>query len=288
MAGFDWTVPCAVAADGGLIANHGRILAAAPACRHRERNEGVGNAEFWAHSCSNRMGNQKSMSDMTRPVAVLVDGDNISGKNAAPILGIAMKHGDPIVVRAYLDAQQASCWHGAIGYRLIHAGSGKNATDVLLTIDAMDLVHAKTAMHFVIATSDGDFTHLAVRLRELGANVIGVGEAKAPRKFRASCSSFVELDAQPAVKLVPKAPTGVTELDLKIRAMIAQHSKKGEGMRIASLAPRMHVEHGIKISALRERNWRSYLSARPGLFDLDPRGPEAMVRFRPQGFVAAA
>jgi len=234
------------------------------------------------------MENQNAASDMTQPVALLVDGDNISGRNAAAILGIAMKHGDPIVVRAYLDAQRASDWHGAIGYRLIHAGSGKNAADILLAIDAMDLVHSRTAMRFIIATSDGDFTHLAVRLRELGAKVIGVGEAKAPRMFRASCSTFVELGVQPTVKLVLKAPTGVTELDLKIRAMIAQHSKKGAGMRITALAPKMHVEHGIKISTLPEKTWRNYLTARPALFDVDPRGPEAMVRFRPEGFATAA
>jgi uncharacterized protein (TIGR00288 family) len=225
---------------------------------------------------------------MTQPVAVLVDGDNISGKNAASILGIAMKHGDPVVVRAYLDAQRSSDWHAAIGYRLMHAGTGKNATDILLAIDAMDLVHAKAAMHFIIATSDGDFTHLAVRLRELGAKVIGVGEAKAPRTFRASCTTFVELSAQSTVKLVPKEPTGVTELDRKIRAMIAQHSKQGSGMRITELAPKMHVEHGIKISTLPEKTWRSYLAARPALFDLDARGPDAMVRFRPEGFATAA
>lgn len=170
---------------------------------------------FGRNSPVTGMETQKTVSDMTQPVAVLVDGDNISGKNAASILGIAMKHGDPVVVRAYLDAQRASDWHGAIGYRLIHAGSGKNATDILLAIDAMDLVHSKAAMCFIIATSDGDFTHLAVRLRELGARVIGIGEAKATRMFRASCSSFVELGAQPTVKLVPKVPTGVTELDLK-------------------------------------------------------------------------
>lgn len=228
------------------------------------------------------------VSEMNQPVAVLVDGDNISGKNAAAILGIAMKHGDPIVVRAYLDAQRASDWHSAIGYRLIHAGSGKNAADILLAIDAMDLVHSRNAMRFIIATSDGDFTHLAVRLREHGAKVIGIGEAKAPHMFRASCTSFVELAAKPTVKLVTVTPTGIADLDLKIRAMIAQHSKKGAGMRIAELAPKMHVAHGIKISTLPERTWRSYLTARPTLYDVDPRGPEAMVRFRPEGFAAAA
>jgi uncharacterized protein (TIGR00288 family) len=230
------------------------------------------------------MENQKTVSDMTQPVAVLVDGDNISGKNAAAILGIAKEHGDPIVVRAYLDAQRASDWHGAIGYRLLHAGSGKNASDILLAIDAMDLVHAKTAMRFIIATSDADFTHLAVRLRELGAKVVGVGETKAPHMFRASCSTFVELDTNPSVKLVAKVPTSVTELDLKIRAMIAQHSEKGAGIRIAALAPKMHLTHGLKISTLPEKNWRNYLTARSALYNVDPRGPEAMVRFRPEGF----
>lgn len=234
------------------------------------------------------IGTQKTVSDMAQPLAVLVDGDNIGGKNAASILGIAMQHGDPVVVRAYLDVHRASDWHGASGYRLMHAGTGKNAADVLLAIDAMDLVHAKTAMRFIIATSDGDFTHLAVRLREHGAKVIGIGEAKAPHMFRASCSSFVELAAKPTVKLVTVAPTGVADLDLKIRAMIAQHSKKGAGMRIVELAPKMHVAHGIKISALPERTWRSYLTARPTLYIVDPRGPEAMVRFRPEGFASAA
>lgn len=226
--------------------------------------------------------------DMAQPVAVLVDGDNIGGKNAATILGIASKHGNPAVVRAYLDAQRASDWHGAIGYRLLHAGSGKNATDILLAIDAVELSYARGIKSFIIATSDGDFTHLSVRLRELGAIVIGVGEAKAPRAFRASCTSFVELGAQPTVKLVPKTQTGVTELDQKIRAMIAMHSKKGAGMRIVELAPKMHVQHGIKISTLPEKNWRNYLKARPALFDLDARGPEAMVRFRPEGFADVA
>ena len=72
----------------------------------------------------------------------------------------------------------------------------------------------------------------------------------------------------------------MTDLDQKVRAMIAQHSKNGTNMRIIDLATRMHVEHGIRISTLPEKTWHSYLIARPCLFDLDPRGPEAMVRFR--------
>lgn len=226
--------------------------------------------------------------DMAQSVAVLVDGDNISGKHAAAILGIAAKHGDPSVVRAYLDAKLASDWHASIGYRLVHAGSGKNAADILLALDAMELILSRGMQCFIIATSDGDFTHLALRLREHGAKVIGIGEAKAPQSFRATCSNFVEVGTQNALKIVPRTLAGVTEMDQNIRAMIAAHSKKGAGMRIVELAPKMHVQHGIRISAFPDKTWRSYLLARPALFDLDPRGPEAMVRFRPEGFTQVA
>lgn len=214
---------------------------------------------------------------MAQPVAVLVDGDNISGK-----------HGDPYVVRAYLDAKLASDWHASIGYRLVHAGSGKNAADILLALDAMELILSRGMRCFIIATSDGDFTHLALRLREHGAKVIGIGEAKAPQCFRATCSHFVEVGTPMALKLVPRTSAGVTEMEENIRAMIAAHSKKGAGMRITELGSKMHAQHGIRISSFPDKTWRSYLLARPALFDLDPRGPEAMVRFRPEGFSQVA
>jgi len=221
---------------------------------------------------------------MAHPVSVLVDGDNISGKHAGKILEVAAQHGEPTVVRVYADVQRPSDWHGAVGYRMLHAGTGKNAADLLLALDAMEMVLSKNVMRFVIASSDGDFTHLATRLRELGAKVIGIGEEKAPPAFRACCTNFVELRQTPAKRPVPKPAAGVTELDQQIRAMIAAHSKKGAGMRITDLAPKMHSQHGVRISTFPERSWRAYLNARPELYDLDPRGPEAMVRFRPEGF----
>jgi hypothetical protein len=72
-------------------------------------------------------------------VSVLVDGDNISGKHAAQIRSIAIERGDPSVLRVYTDAQRPSVWHGAIGYRMLHAGTGKNAADILLALGAMEL-----------------------------------------------------------------------------------------------------------------------------------------------------
>jgi hypothetical protein len=221
-----------------------------------------------------------------RRIAVLVDGDNVSPALAARIAAEAALHGRTDIVRVYTDAHRETEWHSAAGFRLMHAGTGKNAADLLLSIDAMELALSNGFDGFVIASSDGDFAHLAQRLREYGLNVIGMGETKAPASFRSACNAFVEIGSATKARPVPTAKC--SQLDHKIRAIIAGHSKKGSGMRIADLAPKMHSLHQTRISQQPEGNWRAYLSARPHLYDLDPRGPEAKVRFRPDGFAALA
>lgn len=227
---------------------------------------------------------------MAQSVAVLVDGDNISGKYAKDILTAAGKHGEPSVVRVYRDAQSLSDWHNAYGYRMIHAGTGKNAADILLALDAMELLLVREMRCFVIASSDGDFTHIATRLRENGAKVIGLGEEKAPDAFRACCSSFVELGTREPVsppRLVPKEKLLVTAFDFNVCAIILDCSTNGTGARLSEVSQQMYIKHDEKISSLPEKNWRSYFNARPELYDLDPRGANAKVRFRPEGFSRA-
>jgi NYN domain len=219
-------------------------------------------------------------------VAVLVDGDNVSAKHAAEILARAAQLGRVDIARAYAAVNRPSDWLAAQGYRLLHAGMGKNAADLLLSIDAMELALTSNVETFVIASSDGDFSHLAQRLRERGLHVLGLGEDKAPDGFRRACTDFLTLGLGKMPEPVPATLTAeaVGDLDLKIRSMIAQHSTKGLGMRIVELAPKMHATHGTRIGTYPERTWRAYLSKRPALYQLDPRGPEARVRFRPQGF----
>lgn len=225
---------------------------------------------------------------MAQAVAVFVDGDNISGKHAAQIRAIAASYGEPTTVRVYTDAQRHSEWHAANGFRMLHAGTGKNAADILLSLDALELVLTRQTRCFVIASSDGDFTHVAERLRDYGATVVGVGEAKAPATLRACCNHFVEIAPEGQKPRAADPGPSVTPLDLKIRAMIAMHSKQGAGIRIAELGQNMHRQHGVRISTFAEGSWRAYLVARPSLFDVDPRGPDARVRFRPEGFSRAA
>lgn len=233
-------------------------------------------------------------------VAVLVDGDNLSARYAGQIALRARAFGTVTVRRVYLDAQKATDWQGGPqGFRLMHAGKGKNASDLLLALDAMELALREGVKRFVIASSDRDFSHLALRLREYGRQVTGIGETKTPQIFRDACETFLTLPLPPAPKdapqpppkpvqqpvqkaappPAPKAAAGpIPELDLKIMEIIAEYQEPGLGLGIVRLNELVSTVHKVKISDEPEGNWRAYLTARPKLYDLDPRGPEARGR----------
>jgi hypothetical protein len=217
---------------------------------------------------------------MVARVAVLVDGDNIGAQHARAILSLAKGLGCVDVARAFGDATRNPGWLSAEGFRFVHSGCGKNATDVLLAIDAMELAICGGIGTVAIASSDGDFSHLAHRLRERGLMVLGIGEAKATPQYRAACTRFEVLPPS----ATPAQPCAAPSLDQKIRAVIATNSSNGKGMRITDLSPKMKTLHGVQISTLPEKKWRTYLSARPALYELDPRGPDAHVRFKARGF----
>jgi len=232
-------------------------------------------------------------------IAVMVDGDNVSPVHAARILAAATKLGRVDVARVYASGAQPTDWFGVAGYRAMHAGAGKNSTDILLSIDAMELALRDEIRTFVLATSDGDFSHLAHRLREKGLHVLGMGDEKAPDGFRLACSEFTILKRdKPATPKVVKPDTTTktilpptqkpqcqaTDLDRKIRVVIGQNSLGGMGMRIASLGAQMSTKHGVLISKTPDKSCLAYLIARPALYDVDPRGPEAMVRYLMDGF----
>ena len=229
-----------------------------------------------------------------RRVAVLVDGDNIGADHATAIAANGAALGAVVARRVYGNVHLLPRWDAQPGFRIIHAGSGKNATDMLLVIEALDLAHRQAAEAFVIATSDRDFSHLAHHLRERGAHVLGLGEAKAPDGFRAACSEFEELccmakTARPCSHAMPEAvqpsgPLRLSAMDIKLRDLIAAHSPVGRGMRLNELGMKMQRQHGIKISHVSHATWRKYLESKPTLYDLDPRGPDALARFRKAGF----
>lgn len=134
--------------------------------------------------------------------AVLIDGDNISSKYLFNIMNEMTKYGIVTYKRIYGDwtSPQAAKWRNELIENSIQPIQqfrntvGKNATDSTLIIDAMDILYTNNVDGFCIVSSDGDFTRLASRLKESGMDVIGMGEKKTPRSFRAACTVFTDLE----------------------------------------------------------------------------------------------
>ena len=229
-------------------------------------------------------GTQPSNGPVSSRVALLIDGENISSGFAGRIIIRAAKRGCLNVKCVFGNVQVIPGWNNAPGFRVVHSGNGKNSADMLLAISAMELAHGDIVDSFVIASSDGDFSHLAHHLREKGFGVFGIGEKKAPDCFRKACSDFDEVRT-PTVKESSSATTAakITPEDSDTNRKIAQLIKinsNGHGMKISLLGGKMHSKHKIKISERPEKTWRAYLLARPDLFSCDSKGANACVRLK--------
>lgn len=134
-------------------------------------------------------------------LAVLIDSDNVSAKYAQFIMQEIEKYGTATYKRVYGDWEKGgNGWHNAaINYSIMPVQqcsyiAGKNATDFSMIIDAMDILYSGNVDGFCLVTSDSDFTRLAIRLREAGKLVVGIGELKTPRAFTTSCHHFCYLN----------------------------------------------------------------------------------------------
>jgi uncharacterized LabA/DUF88 family protein len=132
-------------------------------------------------------------------LAVLIDADNTSAKIADGLFEEIAKIGEASVRRIYGDfsGTRSKGWadilarHAIIPQQQFAYTTGKNASDITLVIDAMDLLHSARFDGFCLVSSDSDFTRLASRIREQGVDVFGFGEQKTPESFRQACRRFV-------------------------------------------------------------------------------------------------
>ena len=104
--------------------------------------------------------------------ALLIDGDNLG---AALVPQILRHSGGAEVRRVYANLCQRKDWADQPDLRAIHSGTGKNATDMLIAIEAMELALSGAVASVVLASSDADFAHLAHRLRELPLRLLPSG-----------------------------------------------------------------------------------------------------------------
>lgn len=192
-------------------------------------------------------------------IAVVIDADNTQISKLEDVFHEISTRGRIVVKRAYGNWHKPALknWGEIIKRLAIKAEqqfdyvSGKNATDMALVIDTIELLYTNLYDAFVIVSSDSDYTPLAIKLREAGVYVMGVGEQKTPVAFRNACDEFLFLencsssvegnDAQDAVSSPQKekaevsiSPNNEKEESTK---QLKEDVQKTDSTPIASSAP---------------------------------------------------
>jgi hypothetical protein len=135
-------------------------------------------------------------------IALLIDADNASHAGIDPVLTALAELGQVNIRRAYGNWAKPglSKWNqithrfGLQAMQQFDLTKGKNATDMAMTIDAIDLLYRGKVDGFGIMSSDSDFTPLVTRLRQDGLIVYGFGSAKAPEAFKTACTRYIDVD----------------------------------------------------------------------------------------------
>ncbi|MBQ4370510.1 MAG: NYN domain-containing protein [Oscillospiraceae bacterium] len=135
-------------------------------------------------------------------LAVLIDAENIPRRSIKNVMEEIAIYGTPTIKRIYGDwtSPVVGNWKAALLENAITPvqqysyTTGKNSTDSAMIIDAMDILYTGNVDGFCIVSSDSDFTRLAIRLREAGMRVIGIGEKKTPKPFVATCDKFIYIE----------------------------------------------------------------------------------------------
>lgn len=143
------------------------------------------------------------MSEPEKRIALLIDADNAPASKIEEVLAEVARYGVANVRRAYGNWKSPSLkgWEAVLHEYAIRPiqqfaySRGKNASDMAMVIDAMDLLYARNLDGFAIVSSDADFTPLVMRLLTDGVKVYGFGEKKTPDPFVNACSKFTYLEA---------------------------------------------------------------------------------------------
>lgn len=181
--------------------------------------------------------------------AVLIDADNVAAKYTKNILDELSNYGIATYKRVYGDWTRTSLagWknlaldNAITPVQQYSYTSGKNATDSAMIIDAMDILYSNNVDGFCIVSSDSDFTRLAIRLRESGKHVIGMGEKKTPKPFSTACNAFkyLEILAEEEVQSNEVDRVELKTLESSIIRIIAENANIEEEINIGELGSRL-------------------------------------------------
>ena len=163
-------------------------------------------------------------------IALFIDCDNISHRSIEGIINELSKYGIVNIRQAYGNWTKDNLknWEDKLlefaikPIQQFDYSKNKNATDILMTIDAIDLLHTKDIDAFAFATSDSDFTPVVMRVQNEGIRVYGFGEKKTPKPFMAACSQFI---------FTEKLMTNMTQSPESVDVMQAPVRQSGKEMR---------------------------------------------------------
>lgn len=182
--------------------------------------------------------------------AVLIDADNVAAKYTKNILDELSNYGIVTYKRVYGDWTRPNLagWknmaldNAITPVQQYSYTTGKNATDSAMIIDAMDILYSNNVDGFCIVSSDSDFTRLAIRLRESGKHVIGMGEKKTPKPFSTACNAFKYLEVLAEEETQPAADNEIVEmksLEPAIIRIIAENANLEDEINIGELGSRL-------------------------------------------------
>lgn len=154
-------------------------------------------------------------------LAVLIDAENVPRDSLKYAMDEIAIYGTPTIKRIYGDwtSPNVSGWKQSLLENAVTPiqqysyTTGKNSSDSAMIIDAMDILYTGQCDGFVLVSSDSDFTRLAIRLREAGMYVIGMGEKKTPNPFIVACDKFIYIEV-------------LREREMKANAAIKEKAEK--------------------------------------------------------------
>ena len=182
--------------------------------------------------------------------AVLIDADNVAAKYTKNILDELSNYGIVTYKRVYGDWTRPNLagWknmaldNAITPVQQYSYTTGKNATDSAMIIDAMDILYSNNVDGFCIVSSDSDFTRLAIRLRESGKHVIGMGEKKTPKPFSTACNAFKYLEVLAEEETQTTAENEIVEmksLEPAIVRIIVENANLEDEINIGELGSRL-------------------------------------------------
>ena len=234
----------------------------------------------------------------SRPLlAVFIDADNVAAKMADAILREISGIGEPALRRVYGDWSSPGLagWLekardlGMVAHQQSANTKGKNASDIGLVIDAMDILHSGKFDGFVLVSSDSDFTQLANRVREDGRLVIGIGEQKTPPALRIACNRFIFIEnldtdgTEDSGKAASRPKGKLSEATKLIRAAMAKIDQEDEWFNLGPIGSQLAAANPDFDARTYGAPKLSELVKRLNAFETRMSGTHLQVRVKPTG-----